>query len=66
MTLEELGAITGVGSSLAPGASAVVDPVAVAVAMDAGLDLAVLDGRDLSRLDDALEGKLFEGTVIKA
>jgi len=28
--------------------------------------LAVLDGRDLSRLDDALEGKLFEGTIIKA
>jgi uridylate kinase len=44
----------------------VVDPVAVGVAMEAGLDLAVLDGRDLSRLDDALEGKLFEGTIIKA
>lgn len=66
MTLEELGAIVGVGESLEPGASAVVDPVAVAVAMEAGLDLAVLDGRDIRRLDDALDGKLFDGTVIKA
>ena len=66
MTLEELGAITGVGMPLEPGASAVVDPVAVGVAIEAGLDLAVLDGRDIARLDDALEGKLFEGTIIKA
>jgi uridylate kinase len=66
MTLDELAAITGVGEPLEPGASAVVDPVAVGVAIEAGLDLAVLDGRDLARLDDALEGKLFEGTVIKA
>jgi uridylate kinase len=66
MTLEELAEITGIGEPLEPGASAVVDPVAVGVAMEAGLDLAVLDGRDLSRLDDALEGKLFEGTIIKA
>ena len=66
MTLEELGAIVGVGEPLEPGASAVVDPVAVAVAMEASLDLAVLDGRDIRRLDDALDGKLFDGTVIKA
>ena len=66
MTLEELGAITGVGTPLEPGASAVVDPVAVGVALEAGLDLAVLDGRDIVRLDDALEGNLFEGTIIKA
>jgi len=26
----------------------------------------VLDGRDLSRLDRALDGELFEGTLIKA
>ena len=66
MTLKELGEIVGVGTPLEPGASTVVDPVAVGVAMEAGLDLAVLDGRDVRRLDDALEGKLFEGTVIKA
>ena len=66
ITLAELGAIVGVGQPLEPGASAVVDPVAVGVAMEAGLDLAVLDGRDIRRLDDALDGKLFDGTVIKA
>lgn len=66
ITLEELGAIVGVGTPLEPGASTVVDPIAVEVAMEAGLDLAVLDGRELRRLDDALEGNLFEGTIIKA
>lgn len=66
MTLAELAAITGIGTPLEPGASAVVDPVAVKVATDAGLDLAVLDGRELSRLERALDGEWFEGTLIKA
>ncbi|MCH1541239.1 MAG: UMP kinase [Candidatus Poseidonia sp.] len=65
MTLAELGEITGVGSPLEPGASAVVDPMAVQAAMDASIDMAVLDGRDISRLDDALEGKSFVGTLIR-
>ena len=66
ITLEELGAITGVGVSLEPGASAVVDPMAVQAAMDSGMNLAVLDGRDIGLLDDALEGKPFVGTTITA
>ena len=66
MTLDELGAITGVGVPLEPGASAVVDPMAVAAAMDAGLDLAVLDGREVARLEAALDGQPFEGTLIRA
>ena len=66
MTLEELGAITGVGVPLEPGASAVVDPMAVAAAMDAALDLAVLDGREVARLEAALDGQPFEGTLIRA
>ena len=49
-----------------PGSSAVVGPVAVQVAIDSGVNLAVLDGRDIRRLDDALEGNLFEGTIIRA
>jgi hypothetical protein len=36
------------------------------VAMDAGLDLAVLDGRDIRLLDDALDGQPFDGTIIHA
>lgn len=66
MTLEELGGIVGVGKPLNPGDSAVVDPIAVSVAIDAGLDLAVLDGRDIGRLDKALDGALFEGTLVRA
>jgi len=30
------------------------------------MNLAVLDGRDIGLLDDALEGKPFVGTAIKA
>ena len=56
----------GVGKPLNPGDSAVVDPIAVSVAIDAGLDLAVLDGRDIGRLDKALDGALFEGTLVRA
>ena len=66
MTLDELGGIVGVGKPLNPGDSAVVDPIAVSVAIDAGLDLAVLDGRDIGRLDKALDGALFEGTLVRA
>jgi len=66
LTLAELAEITGIGEPLEPGASAVVDPVAVQYATDSGMSLAVLDGRDLSRLDRALDGELFEGTLIKA
>jgi uridylate kinase len=66
LTLAELANITGIGKPLAPGASAVVDPVAVQVATDAGMNLAVLDGRDIRRLERALDGEWFEGTVVKA
>ena len=66
ITLADLADVVGVGKQLEPGASAVVDPVAVEAAIAAGLDLAVLDGRDVRRIDDALDGKSFEGTLIKA
>lgn len=64
LTLSELGEICGVGKPLAAGASTVVDPIAVEWAIEAGLPLAVVDGRELSRLEAALEGKAFEGTRI--
>jgi uridylate kinase len=66
ITLDQLGDITGVGVPLEPGASAVVDPMAVHAALESGMNLAVLDGRDIGRLDDALEGKPFVGTTITA
>jgi hypothetical protein len=34
-------------------------------AIESSMRLAVLDGRDLSILEDALEGKPFVGTLIK-
>ncbi len=64
MSIDELAEITGIGAPLAPGASAVIDPVAVGWAKSADLRLAVLDGRDLSLLEYALDGKPFDGTLI--
>ena len=64
LTLTELAEITGT-EPLGPGASAAVDPVAVKWAMEASIKLAVLDGRDLSRVEDALEGRPFIGTLVK-
>jgi uridylate kinase len=64
MTLAELARITGT-EPLGPGESAAVDPVAVKWAIEANVRLAVLDGRDLSLLEDAIEGRPFVGTLIR-
>tara|TARA_B100000282_G_C31702219_1_gene476875 strand:- start:664 stop:1368 length:705 start_codon:yes stop_codon:yes gene_type:complete len=64
LTLAELAEITGT-EPLGPGGSAAVDPVAVKWAMEASIKLAVLDGRDLRRVEDALEGRPFIGTLVK-
>jgi uridylate kinase len=64
MTLAELAKITGT-EPLGPGESAAVDPVAVKWAIEANVRLAVLDGRDLSLLEDAIEGRPFVGTLIR-
>ena len=64
LSLEQLATICGVGEPLAAGASAVVDPVAVQRAMDDSLGLAILDGRDMDRLENAILGLEFEGTMV--
>ena len=64
MTIDELAEITGIDEPLAPGASAVIDPVAVGWAKACDLRLAVLDGRDLNLLEKALDGQPFDGTLI--
>ncbi len=64
LTMSELGVICGVGEPLAAGSSAVVDPVAVQRAMDDSLGLAIVDGRDMGRLENAILGLQFEGTLV--
>jgi uridylate kinase len=64
MTLAELEKITGT-EALGPGESAAVDPIAVKWAINSNMKLAVLDGRDLTLLEDAFEGRPFVGTLIR-
>ena len=66
LTIDQLAEITGIGEPLAPGASAVIDPIAVGWAKDACIDLAVLDGRQISILEQALDGQPFDGTLINS
>ena len=65
LTHSDLMKITGEGP-LEPGQSAAVDPVATKWAMSSGIRLAVVDGRDLANLEDAIEGRPFSGTLIKS
>lgn len=64
LTLSELAEICGVGKPLAAGASAVVDPVAIQRALDDSLSLAIVDGRYMDRLENAILGLEFEGTMV--
>ena len=63
LTLSELQNITG-KEALGPGQSAAVDPIAVNWAIECGLKIGVLDGRNIRRIEDALEGRPFEGTLV--
>jgi uridylate kinase len=53
------------GESLEPGASTVVDPVAISRAIDGQIKLLVVDGRDTMRIQAAITGLEFEGTVVQ-
>ncbi|MGB0475727.1 MAG: UMP kinase [Candidatus Poseidoniaceae archaeon] len=64
LTLSQLQDITG-KDALKPGQSAAVDPIAVNWAIECGLRIGVLDGRDIRRIEDALEGRPFEGTLVQ-
>lgn len=64
MTHEQLIELCG-EEGHAPGRSAVVDPIGAKLAADHGLPIAVLDGRDLAHLDDAMCGEAFVGTLIR-
>ena len=64
MTIDELSKITGT-ERLEPGQSAVVDPIAVSIAKNSAINIAVLDGRDLDNLELAIDGKEFDGTIVR-
>ncbi|MDA0716553.1 MAG: UMP kinase [archaeon] len=53
------------GEALEPGASTVVDPVAIKKAIDGQMKLLVVDGRDTMRIQAAITGLEFEGTVVQ-
>ncbi len=60
----ELRQICGDPGQHVPGGQGVVDAVGAAAAAEAGLELRILDGRDHTRLLNALDGQDFEGTLV--
>jgi len=54
-----------VGSKWDPGANHPFDPIAAKEAQKMGLEVAIMDGKNIRNLDRYLSGKGFRGTVIK-
>jgi uridylate kinase len=65
MTLLELQNIVGPPVHGKAGGSSVIDPIGVQAAIDNNLPLAVLDGRKIDRIADAVAGKPFAGTRVE-
>ena len=65
MTLSELQEIVGPPVHGKAGGSGVIDPIGVQAAIDHSLPLAVLDGREIQRIADALAGNSFIGTQVQ-
>lgn len=54
-----------VGNSWDPGMSAPFDPIASKEAESLGLNVAIMNGKNLLNLNEYFEGKKFKGTLIK-
>ncbi len=65
MTHDELLQVVGPPEHNKAGSTGVIDSIGAEVARNAGLNLAVIDGRDMERLKAALNGESFEGTNIE-
>jgi len=65
MTINELIELIGT-DRMEPGQSAVVDPIAIGLAEKSQINIAVLDGRDVDLIESALDGKEFEGTLVRS
>jgi uridylate kinase len=54
-----------VGDKWHPGMSAPFDPIASKLAQQSGLEVIIMNGKNLNNLNNYLEGKKFQGTIIK-
>lgn len=54
-----------VGDDWHPGKSAPFDPIASRLCQQADMDVAIVNGRDLSNIGKLVDGKKFKGTVLK-
>ncbi|MBD50508.1 MAG: UMP kinase [Euryarchaeota archaeon] len=65
MSIDELQEIVGPAKHVKAGASQVVDPIGVSLAVESNLTLNILDGRKVKNIKDAIQGNMFEGTIVK-
>jgi uridylate kinase len=54
-----------VGDKWIPGLNAPFDPIASKIAQEEGIEVAIMNGRDLINLENYFKGKKFKGTIIK-
>ncbi len=54
-----------VGDKWSPGMNVPFDPIASKLAQDLKLEVVVMNGKNLRNLENYLDGKIFQGTVIK-
>jgi uridylate kinase len=54
-----------VGNKWDPGMNAPFDPVASKIAQEAGLEVVIMNGRNIKNLEKYLKGERFKGTVIR-
>jgi uridylate kinase len=54
-----------VGTEWNPGMSAPFDPIASKMAEEEGMEVAILNGSDLTNLGHYLDGEAFKGTVVR-
>jgi len=65
MSIYELQEIVGPAKHAKAGASQVVDPIGVSLAVESNLTLNILDGRKMKNIKNAFQGNVFEGTIVK-
>jgi len=54
-----------VGNRWSPGLNAPFDPVAAKKSAELGLEVVIMNGKNMKNLENYLAGKKFKGTIIK-